>query len=205
MPVRAFEQVRARMAIKKWRAEYAATPRAADYNLQVLRRLLNFAVEEGRLSKNPCMGMKQLYSANRADKVWSNDDIETLLHAASAEMSYAVRLALLTGLRRGDLLRLSWSHVHQDYIEIKTGKGGGKRTAIIPLIPELRTLLAEIPKVSTTVLTSSKKRPGPMTGLGPRGGRRFGTRACWIATITFMICAELRPHGSMPRSCRKGR
>jgi integrase len=166
IPIRAFEQERARAAIKKWHAEYRATPRAADYNLQVLRRLLNFAVDEGRLSKNPCMGMRQLYSANRADKVWSNEDIQTLLRAASQEMKLAVRLALLTGLRRGDLLRLSWSHVHENYIEIKTGKGRGKRTAVIPITRDLSVLLSEIPKKSTTILTSSKGRPWTDDGFG---------------------------------------
>ena len=64
-----------------------------------------------------------------------------------------------TGLRLGDLLRLSWSHIGDDAIVISTGKSGHKREAIIPLHDALKNLLANIPKRSTTVLTNRLSRP----------------------------------------------
>jgi integrase len=64
-----------------------------------------------------------------------------------------------SGLRLGDLLRLSWSHVQDDAIVITTGKSNHKRMAIIPLYDGLREVLARIPKRATTVLTNSLGRP----------------------------------------------
>jgi hypothetical protein len=51
---------------------------AADYVLQVLSSVLPFAAEKGLVSENPCRGMKRLYKANRAEKLWTPQDLEKL-------------------------------------------------------------------------------------------------------------------------------
>ena len=52
-----------RPIIIQWRNQFADTPRTADFGLQVLSRVLAHAVETlGKLSGNPCEGMKMLYS-----------------------------------------------------------------------------------------------------------------------------------------------
>jgi len=76
-----------------------------------------------------------------------------------AEIADAVDLAAHTGLRQGDLLKLSWSHIGEHEIIIATGKSRGRREAIIPLYPDLRNVLARIPKRSTTILTNRRGRP----------------------------------------------
>jgi integrase len=81
-----------------------------------------------------------------------------------AEIGHAVDLAVHTGLRLGDLLRLSWSHVGEHTIEITTGKSNHRQTAMIPLYDALRAVLAGIPKRSTTILTNSLGRPWPVSG-----------------------------------------
>ena len=53
------------------------------------------------------------------------------------------------GLRKADLLRLSWSHIGDDAIVITTAKSGHKREAIMPLYDALKAVLASIPKRST--------------------------------------------------------
>ncbi|MDR5730681.1 MAG: tyrosine-type recombinase/integrase, partial [Terriglobia bacterium] len=62
--------------------------------------------------------------------------------------------------------KASWGHIGKYAIEIKTGKSRGKRRAVAVLTQELRNLLEEIPKVATTILTSSKKRPWTADGFG---------------------------------------
>jgi integrase len=71
-----------------------------------------------------------------------------------ADVGHAVDLAAHTGLRLGDLVRLSWSHAGEDAI---TGKSKHRRTAIIPLYDDLRVVLANIPKRSTTILTNVRR------------------------------------------------
>jgi integrase len=155
-----------RPIIRQWRAQYAATPRYADTGMQVLSRVLSYAVEEGKITSNPCEGIKALYSSDRSEIIWTATDIATLKATCSAEIAHAVDLDSHTGLRLGDLLRLSWSHVGDDAIVIMTGKSKHRRPATIPLYDDLRAVLAAIPKRSTTILTNSKGRPWTRDGFG---------------------------------------
>lgn len=154
--------------IRQWRKQYADRPRTADYGMQVLSRIMAHAVEEGRIAGNPCEGIKGLYDGgNRSDRIWTENDIAALKRTCSIEVTHAVDLAAHTGLRLGDLLRLSWSHVGADAIVIVTSKSGQRRReAIIPLYDALRNVLAGIPKRSTTILTSTKARPWTRDGFG---------------------------------------
>lgn len=155
-----------RPSIRRWRAKYAGTPRAADYGMQVLSRVLAYAVDPlGKISSNPCDGIKRLYSVDRSEIIWADSDIAQLRPYASAEVNLAVDLAAHTGLRASDLVRLSWSHVEADAIVISTGKSRHRREAIIPIYADLRSLLGRIPKRATTILTNSRKRPWTASGL----------------------------------------
>lgn len=99
------------------------------------------------------------------DIIWTDADIAHLKKSCSAEIAHAVDLAAHTGLRVGDLIRLSWSHVGEDAIVLTTGKSRHRREAIIPLYQGLRDVLARIPRRSPVVLTSSKGRPWAKDGL----------------------------------------
>ena len=151
--------------IRKWRGQWSSTPRTADYAIQVLSRILAFGVELGEISTNPCEGIGYLYEGDRSEIIWTDSEITLLKQHLSEEQAYVVDLAALTGLRLGDLLRLSWSHVGSDAIVIATGKSRHKREAVIPLYDELRALLKKIPKRATTVLTHSRGRPWTVSGI----------------------------------------
>jgi integrase len=148
-----------RLVIRKWRNQWADKPRTADYAMQVLSRVLSHAVESGSLAGNPCEGIKRIYTGDRSEIIWTDADIAQLKQTCSAEIAHAVDLAAYTGLRCGDLLRLSWSHIGEDSIAISTGKSGHRLEAIIPLYDELRAVLARIPKRSTVILTNHHHRP----------------------------------------------
>jgi integrase len=155
-----------RPIIRRWRNQWIDTPRTADYGMQVLSRVLAHAVELGKIAGNPCEGIKHLYNNDRSEIIWTDSDIAQIKKTCSPEIGYAVDLAGHTGLRLGDLLRLSWSHVGDDAIVLTTGKSRHRREAIIPLYSELRDVLARIPKRATTILTSSRRRPWTADGFG---------------------------------------
>lgn len=157
LPTKAFDNtVRIRPIIRQWRSRMADQPRTADYGMQVLSRVLSFAVESGKIATNPCEGIKQLYSTDRAEIIWTEADIGQLRAVASPEIMHAVDLAAATGLRPADLFRLSWSHIGEDAIVITTSKSRHQKEAVIPLHDDLRDLLKRIPKRSTIVLTNSR-------------------------------------------------
>lgn len=155
-----------RLVIRRWRNQWADTPRTADYALQVLSRVLAHAVELGRIAGNPCEGIKHLYNSDRSEIIWTDSDIAHIKKTCSAEVAYAIDLASHTGLRLGDLIRVSWSHVSDDAIVLTTGKSRYRREAIIPIYDDLRELLDRIPKRATTILTSSRRRPWTADGFG---------------------------------------
>lgn len=155
-----------RPVIRRWRSQWADRPRTADYGMQVLSRVLAHAVDLGSIAGNPCEGIKHLYNNDRSEIIWTDADVTLIKQTCSAEIAQAVDLAAHTGLRLGDLLRLSWSHVGDDAIVLTTGKSRHRREAIIPLYSGLRDVLAHIPKRATTILTSSKRRPWTADGFG---------------------------------------
>jgi len=156
-----------RPVIRRWRNQWADKPRTADYGMQVLSRVLSHAVDPlGKIAGNPCEGIKQLYSGDRSEIIWTDSDIAILKKTCSPEIAFAVDLASHTGLRLSDLLRLSWSHVEENAIRFPTGKSRGRREAVIPLYDDLRGVLAKIPKRSPIILTSSKRRPWTANGFG---------------------------------------
>jgi integrase len=155
-----------RPAITRWRDKWRETPRTADYGMQVLSRVMAFAVEHCQISANPCEKIKGIYTADRAAIIWTDEDRALLKATCSPEIARAVDLAAHTGLRLGDLLKLSWAHVGDQRILIATGKSGRRRDAVIPLYGDLKGLLATIPKRSTAILTNSKGRPWTTDGFG---------------------------------------
>lgn len=159
---------RIRPIIRKWRAKLDATPRTADYAMQVLSRVLSHCVDPlGLIGSNPCEGIKHLYKNDRSEIIWTDADLVQIKAVSSDELALAFDLAAHTGLRLGDLVRLSWSHIGENEIVIATGKGRRKNTrAIIPLYGELRELLERIPKRATTVLTNTRKLPWTTNGIG---------------------------------------
>lgn len=146
---------RARLII--WRDYWAenAGLRAADLSLQVLRRLLAFAVDREYLAKNPAMGISGVYSVDRSDLIWSDEDITAAVQCAPKHIGEAIELAALTGLRVSDLVTLRW-----DEIAAKaTSKSGGRTKAFIPRTPALTALLERIERQGDVILYTAKGTP----------------------------------------------
>ncbi len=193
LPLAALDDRRVRRDLLEWRDQWADRPRSADYAIQVLGRVLAFGFDRGELALNVAAGIGQLYDPKgRGDQVWTAGELARFAAAApSPEVAHIVQLAALTGLRRGDLTRLAWSHVGDVAIVIPTGKSRGKQSQVIPLLPETRALLATIrqhqlarhadltkaaarkrtpqaaapPPTPTTVLTNTRARSWTPDGL----------------------------------------
>ena len=142
-----------RMAAKvvAWRDSRAATPRAADIGVGVLRALLEFGRLRGRVTFNAAANIPTLYrNGQRAEIVWTADDVQRFTDAAEklgrSQIVDGLRLAALTGLRRADLVTLTWSQVSEHAIIKRTLKrsAGKRRHMSMPRIPALDALLEEL-------------------------------------------------------------
>jgi integrase len=170
-----------RPPILRWRQQWADRPRSSDLAMQVLSRVLSYAVETGAIAGNPCEGVKRVWASDRSDIIWTDADLAQLKATCPPEIAHAVDLAVHTGLRLGDLLRLCWSNVHDDDITIATGKSRQRVQAVIPLYDDLRAVLARIPKRSPTILTNRRGRPWLAFG----GSFNRAKRGAGIAKLHF--------------------
>ena len=108
-PLKALADPRTRGVFLDWRDELALTSkRQADYAWQVLKLILNWAKDRGRIPVNPCEGGGRVYHGTRVDFVWSVEDEAAFLAHAPAQLHLPLLLALWTGQRQGDLLCLPW-------------------------------------------------------------------------------------------------
>ncbi|OYY72416.1 tyrosine-type recombinase/integrase [Sphingomonas sp. 28-63-12] len=157
-----------------WRDAAATQPRKADNQITVLRHLLEWARLRARVNVNVAAGIPKLYhGGERAEIIWTEDELTRLADHASADVIDGVRLACLTGLRRADLVALTWAEIGERAIVRKALKSskGKRRTATVPIVGELRTLLAMLrtrPRSAgvETVLVNSHGQPWTGDGFG---------------------------------------
>jgi integrase len=132
-PLAALSDRRARGVFMEWRDEIAASSgrRQADYAWTVLARVLSWSANRGLVDTNPCERGGRLYRAGQSDKIWTEDDEAAFLRSAPAHLYLPLLLALWTGQRQGDLLRLPWSAYDGSHIRLRQGKSGAR--VVIPV------------------------------------------------------------------------
>lgn len=198
LPKKALASKGARPAIEKWRDEIGEAQglRAADVRVGLISKALSWAVQEGLAPANPAYGIEHLHDADRSDIIFLPKDLEAFEAAARTrrmknlkkgsaepESTPQIVLALLlvcyTGLRREDICTLAWKNIGKHVIQVKplkavrrartSRKSRDVRPAIIPITPELRTILDKCDpgeaKRGPWVLTSTTGGPYTPTGL----------------------------------------
>jgi len=78
--------------------------RFANYAVQVLRLILRWGKERGRLDRNVAEGIKSLKrpAGPRANRPWSDEERKVVLAAAPIELRVVIALGMYTGLREAD-------------------------------------------------------------------------------------------------------
>lgn len=143
LPVAGLKAKGMRGQIIAWRNSYAATPRKADMGMQVLRRVLNWSVDQELAEVNPALKIADIYDNDRSGEIVEPGEMAAILVAVTPPMQRWIRLAAATGLRRGDLRRLRWTDINDTSIEMATGKSKGRKRIIVPLLPEAVEVLKE--------------------------------------------------------------
>lgn len=165
LPVEALNDQRVRKEFLDWREKVArlSGDREADNRLSAISAMLTWAVERGQISTNHLKGFKRLYRSGRSEIIWLPEHISAFMEVAPVEMQRALILALHTGQREGDLLRLPWSAYDGKTIKLRQGKsrrGNALGPLIeIPFTETVRHMLDSMERVSPIILTSKTGRP----------------------------------------------
>ncbi|WP_371679476.1 tyrosine-type recombinase/integrase [Microvirga sp. KLBC 81] len=179
LPLAALKDKRTRGEFKRWRTQLArSSRRQADYVWSVFGRILSWAMDMGEVDANPCSKGGRLYKGSRKDKVWTLDHEKAFLDVASAPLRLAFVLALWTGQRQGDLLKLPWSAYNGTHIRLKQSKTGAK--VVIPVGLPLKRILDSTPRRSERILVNLDGVPWT-----PNGFRSSWRKACIKAGIKF--------------------
>lgn len=184
-PLEALTDRRARGEFLAWRDRLAVSSRRnADYRFSVFARTLSWGVNRGLIQLNPLERTGRLYRAKRNDRVWSDADEQAFLKKAPAHLHLALHLALWTGQRQGDLLRLTWSAYDGGVIRLSQRKTGAR--VAIPVGPTLGAVLDTAKsrrKDAVTILTT--ERGTPWTEEGFRASWRKACDKAGVQDLTF--------------------
>jgi integrase len=181
-PLSALSDRRTRGVFMAWRDRLALkSRRQADYAWVVLSMVLAWAMDRGLIANNPCARGGRLYRGNRVDKIWTADDETAFLRSAPAHLHLPLLLALWTGQRQGDLLRLPWSTYDGSHIRLRQSKTGARVSSKVGAT--LKAMLDATPKRSTIILTTMDGKP--WTSDGFRASWRKAQIAAGIVGVTF--------------------
>ena len=150
--------------VRKIRNDIAAkSTTGADIAMSLISALWEFATEQlglDELGADPTHGIKRVHKVAHEHEPWPQDLIERFLCEARPSLRWAVRLALYTGQRRSDLVKMKWSDFDGDSIEVRQQKTG--ELLSIPCHTELRAELENMPRIADTILVG--ERGAPLTG-----------------------------------------
>ena len=178
MPISVVQDRRARGKFKEWRDGMAANPRKADYAWTVLARLLAVSKDRGLISINVCERGGRLYEADRAEIIWLEEHIKAFCAVASAELQFALLIALWTGRRQGELIGITWSQYDGTHIRLQLGKrkkGKPRNRVVIPVGMPLKLALdARRPeKAEGPILRNTFGEPWTSDGFRTSWGKAF--------------------------------
>ena len=192
-----------RQDVERWFASLRATPVSADRSMPVLSIILTEAERMGVRPEgsNPCRGIRR-YRRKGRERYLTDGEIRRLagiLSAHEAERPLhvaAVRLLLLTGCRKSEVLTLRWSDYREGRLFLRDGKTGPRT---VWLSHTARNLLGHIERTSAWVFPARRdNRPA-----GPMWLRHFWQRVRVEADLCDVRLHDLR-HAHATFALRQG-
>ena len=122
-----------RQDVRNWFASLRATPVAADRSMPVLSVIMKEAEAMSLRPEgaNPCRGIRR-YRRKGRERFLSNEEIRRLSERLSAhaerypQQAAVIRLLLLTGCRKSEILTLRWSDYREGHLFLRDSKTGSR-------------------------------------------------------------------------------
>ena len=136
---------------RKQKGRQGTTLKVATINrdLALLKHLLSYAIREEWLEHNPVSKIKLEKENNARDRVLTPQEFDALQAHSSPHIQAINTTAYLTGMRRGEMLNLTWDRVDlkNGLIKLRPEDTKTREGRLIPLTQELTGLLRELYKV----------------------------------------------------------
>lgn len=125
-------------------------PSTVNRNMSLIKSIFNRAVEWGmlRAELNPATKIKQFPEDNMRLRFLSKDEIKRLYEQCEGELLNLVKVAINTGMRRGELMALTWNDldISNRHIYIRHSKSGKGR--VIPMNQAVLEVVLSLKKSS---------------------------------------------------------
>ena len=146
--------------VQQWFASLHATPVAADRSAPVLSVIMARAEDYGYRPEgsNPCRGIRR-YRRQGRERFCSADEVRQIGrtlqdHEARCPKHVAIiRLLLLTGCRRQEIVSLRWMEYREGHLHLTDSKTGSR---MVWLSSPARAILNRLPRQSPWVFPSSR-------------------------------------------------
>ena len=194
-----------RARIERWFDTYSRTaPGGANRALAVLRAILNHAAACGHIPVNPATGIRP-NPRPRPTRFLSAEEIARLhgvLDGAAGDradrrpQADIIRLLLLTGCRRNEIVRLQWREVDGDRLRLLDGKTGPRTVA---LNGRARAVIARQSRTGSPFVFPSPRDPGRPLGsdlpLWRRVRREAGLEDVRLHDLRHTFASQAVLHG----------
>jgi integrase len=159
-PIGSISKPRVRDYRKERHAEKRLTETTVNRDVEVLRHLLYWAVDEGFLTTNPLARIRLVRGRRKPRPVMNVEEEAKLIAAAAPHLAPIIIAALDAGMRRGELLTQLSEHIdlNRRVLQVTHSKTPGGEAREIPLTARLMALLSARPKPEGLVFTF-KGRP----------------------------------------------
>ncbi len=190
--------------IRRWFERYSRTaPGNANHVLARLQQILSFAIACGHIARNPAAGI----AFNRRlplTRFLSREELARL-HAAldrcacresGRQPADIIRLLLLTGCRKGEILGLRWTEVRSDALVLADSKTGPRT---VPLSSRARAIIDRQPRdkspfVFPSPLNPSRPRSADLP-LWYRVRREAGIKDCRLHDLRHTMASHAVMNG----------
>ena len=154
-----------RNPVLHWFDDYSRTaPGNANHALCALRQILEFAIACGQISINPAcdvptnrrIALTRYLSRNELRRLHHVLDRHARISTRLARQVDIIRLLLLTGCRRGEILTLRWNEVEGDVIALGDAKTGARK---VYLNSQARRIIERQPRGQSEFVFPSVRNP----------------------------------------------
>jgi integrase len=163
-------------------------PATVNREVTTLKTIFNKAMKNGKAERNPAQGVKLFKENNERDRILSPEEYSRLLAHCPAHLKPIVKVAYLTGMRRGEILNLTWGQVDikQGLIKLSGEDTKTNEGRLVPLNRELVEMFKAMPRgfPQAPVFTYQGRSMAEM--------KRSFTNACKKADIEDFTFHDLR-------------
>lgn len=123
------------------------SPASINRELAALSAMFSWAEVNGWIDGNPVRKVKKLREANERDRILSETEFRALVDAAAPHLKPILLIAYHTGMRKGEILALTWDRIDlaRRVIRLRGGDTKSDQARIAPLNEEAMDALRTLP------------------------------------------------------------